>query len=871
MEIIEKIVGWAKGKPLWQQIIIADILKGKDCTDEEVATYASLALEEVVDPEAIIGRYGNPLEKYIYKGNGEAESVILEGISDTVNINDIPDGSSFDFGGQGLNIIFGNNAAGKSGYTRVLKGACMSRHDEKVCGSIYRDDGAESSAKVNFRRGSTADSYSWSANAAANANLKTVNVFDTMSGKAYLTGQTDIKYKPAGMDVLDRLAEIVQRIDAHLRKEEASKQLQLKNLDPVFAEYEGTKAYALIGALDKKGAPELLQKLSQLDETEKAALTKLEVEIPERERLAPAKYRDNLTKVTGRLNRIAIAARTLSQQLQKQKQEAVKTALKQMNSANKIAAKAKSSKFDSSGYVPGTGGDLWKVMWEAAAEFSSKIAYPDHEFPHTTEGAKCPLCQQALKEDAPSRMKGFAAYVSDKSQENAQNRKVEYEDLVQAFNESRPDGENIESMFSDVSEDDYASINEVRKAFGNLVAHHDRHADAIESGKPLVEDLDLASDIKTIQDLEKHIATSREELAKPLDDQKYRDDLANDKLKLKGLKARQLLAAHETSIRSNIDVHISLTAYASALEKCNTYSISAQSRTLTTDHVLAELEKSFNAELGKIFTGRIKAQLVQAPTRYGVPHSEIVLTANGSRSRERIESIMSEGEQRGLALAGFFTELSMMPHASAIIFDDPITSLDDENAAKIAKRLIEASKKRQVVVFTHRITFVTQLIDEAKRQGVKDIRTKTVSKLAHPGIVEDKMPWDAMSVKDRLGWLKNNFQAVLGPLYRDNKAEEYQEKGEFFYKRLREAWERAIEELLFGDVVKRHSRNVSTQQLRMVKYRPDDNLVVDENMSRCSEFVHDSARESTVPVPALEAVEGDLNKFIEWVDELKQR
>lgn len=873
MEIIEKIVVWANGQPLWQRVVIADILKGRNCTEEDVATYASLALEEVVEPEAVLGRYGDPLEKFDYADNVSAESVTLEGISDTVNINDIPDGSSLNLDDSGLNIVYGNNAAGKSGYTRILKNACMSRHDEKVCGSIYRDDEAESGAKLHFKHKEISDAYIWSADAQANPYLKTINVFDRMSGEAYLARHTDIKYKPAGMDVLDRLVEVVKKVEEKLLREQASKKLQLENLDPVFADYEGTKAHTLINALDKKGAPELLGVLAQLDEAETSELTRLEAEIPERERLAPTKYRDNLAKVTNRLDRIASVAEILLLGVHKQKQEDIKAALKQMDAANKIAEQAKKTKFNGDEYLAGTGGDLWKIMWAAAAEFSSKAAYADHEFPHTGTGAKCPLCQQALEEgQAPERMKDFAAYVSDKSQENALACKVTYDDLVRTFDESGPNHESVEAMFSEVSEDDYAQIAELRKAIDSLAAHHDRYAKAIGAGKPIIEDLDLVTEAKSIQGLKNHIEAARAELAKPLDDQKYRDDLANDKLKLKGLKARQLLAAHETSVRSNIDVYIALAAYASALQKCNTAPVSIQSGKLSNDHILAPLKDNFNAELDKIFSSRIKAELVQAPTRYGVPHSEIVLTANGTRSRQKIESIMSEGEQRGLALAGFFTELSMMPHKSAIIFDDPITSLDDENAAKIAKRLVEASKERQVVIFTHRVTFVSLLMEEAKRQGItKDVHTKTVSKLAHPGFVEDRIPWDAMSVKDRIGWLKNNLQAVLKALHRDGPPEKYQNEGEHFYSKMRETWERAVEELLFGDVVKRYSPNISTQQMKSVKYRQEDNLVVDENMSRCSKFVHDGTRELVEPVPSFDAVEADLKKLTDWVDDLKQR
>lgn len=49
---------------------------------------------------------------------------------------------------------------------------------------------------------------------------------------------------------------------------------------------------------------------------------------------------------------------------------------------------------------------------------------------------------------------------------------------------------------------------------------------------------------------------------------------------------------------------------------------------------------------------------------------------------------MSEEEQRGVALAGFFAELSITPTTSAIVFDDPVTSLDHLNVEWILSVLL---------------------------------------------------------------------------------------------------------------------------------------------------------------------------------------
>ncbi len=39
---------------------------------------------------------------------------------------------------KGIVIIFGLNGVGKSGYTRILKSSCHSRHPETILGNVFK-------------------------------------------------------------------------------------------------------------------------------------------------------------------------------------------------------------------------------------------------------------------------------------------------------------------------------------------------------------------------------------------------------------------------------------------------------------------------------------------------------------------------------------------------------------------------------------------------------------------------------------------------------------------------------------------------------------------------------------------------------------
>ena len=79
------------------------------------------------------------------------------------------------------------------------------------------------------------------------------------------------------------------------------------------------------------------------------------------------------------------------------------------------------------------------------------------------------------------------------------------------------------------------------------------------------------------------------------------------------------------------------------------------------------------------------------------------------KPNEPVGDIFSEGEYRCIALAAFLAELVTSRLHSGIIFDDPMSSLDHIHRKSVAARLVEESQHRQVIVFTHNITFLYEL------------------------------------------------------------------------------------------------------------------------------------------------------------------
>lgn len=152
-----------------------------------------------------------------------------------------------------------------------------------------------------------------------------------------------------------------------------------------------------------------------------------------------------------------------------------------------------------------------------------------------------------------------------------------------------------------------------------------------------------------------------------------------------------------------------------------------------------------------------------------------------------------------MAVAGFLAELGGTSVMSAIVFDDPVTSLDHRYIRLIAKRLVEEAKKRQVIVFTHNVAFLVEL--EKQCSGVL-LRVQHVQRTGTvPGHCMEGLPWEAMSVKDRLKHIDSQLNDA-DKLYGTDE-NNYNEKAAHLYGLLRQTWEASIEHELLNLTVRR--------------------------------------------------------------------
>ena len=153
----------------------------------------------------------------------------------------------------------------------------------------------------------------------------------------------------------------------------------------------------------------------------------------------------------------------------------------------------------------------------------------------------------------------------------------------------------------------------------------------------------------------------------------------------------------------------------SALEQCRkelkTRPISDKSKELASSAVTNALRTALEREFDALGIDSVKLVLKERIEKGKVKYRLVLDLPTTSK----LSDILSEGEQRAIAIGSFLAELSLAGHSGGIVFDDPVSSLDHWRRRHVAARLVAESGHRQVVVFTHDTSFLGQLREEIER------------------------------------------------------------------------------------------------------------------------------------------------------------
>jgi hypothetical protein len=237
-----------------------------------------------------------------------------------------------------------------------------------------------------------------------------------------------------------------------------------------------------------------------------------------------------------------------------------------------------------------------------------------------------------------------------------------------------------------------------------------------------------------------------------------------------------------------------------------------------------------------------------------------------------VDQVLSEGEQTALGLAGYFTEAHFDESKSALVLDDPVTSLDHIRRSQVAESLVRFAADRQVIVFTHDLAFVRDLTTRSDEEHLT-LTERTVQRLGStPGQVSEGYPWKAKDVKRRFDELTVSLTRLKKD--RPNLTQDaYDEECAKWAGKLSEAWERVISLELIAPVVDPVTDYIRPQSFRVLaKITDNDDEEFQQSYGRCSTWLrrHDKSQTMNYVAPEPPALEAELALVKNWHDRVRK-
>jgi hypothetical protein len=352
--------------------------------------------------------------------------------------------------------------------------------------------------------------------------------------------------------------------------------------------------------------------------------------------------------------------------------------------------------------------------------------------------------------------------------------------------------------------------------------------------------------------------------------------LAAAQLEARGeaLTVRRGLVAEIGAIGAQHDRAVRAACLDAAKSTCNTSGASRKNSDLSSSYV-KKVCQQFEQEAEQLGLERVPVELIFDRSSRGVSYIKVSLK---SAPQISVSLVLSEGEQRVTAIAGFFADLTESGDFSTLVFDDPVSSLDQEFRVKVARRLLEEAERRQVLVFTHDFSFVQYLYEEKRlrdlqaqadsRDPAPDINYLHIDRTpAGAGVVTTAEEWRLVSIRERIGRLKQRTEDA-GVLYRNNDLAAYGTLAGDIVGAIREMWEAFVEQEFLNGVVIRHDRRVQTQRLsKLTDIDPADLAAIDLGMSVESRFMTGHATPVSDGTGAMSP--GELNIEVKRLEDLR--
>ena len=689
---------WANNQDGWVRSIATDILKNRvQSSDSDIDRYLKLLIVEKKLSDDPFETIPEIEEKQLDAAPLDAVSLDRLTIGDGVNA--LKHGATIEFA-KGVTVVFGENGSGKSGYVRILKRAAGVRTAEDILHNIHSDKRPIPSATFAVTVGDQNLEVAWK-NEFGVTPLSRISVFDARGARLHVEDDLNYVYTPGDLTLFPLVQNAIERVrvalEAAIRKGIPGPNTLLRQFDRACSIYATIET---LGAATDLGE---IRRYAAIPDDVDATIETLKVEVD-------ALKSTNIQAELERAHSRASLVRSLHTALLAVQAFDVDTYRSHVQARDRAARRHADA-----GAAAFQGLDIprvFEVEWRRFIQSGEDYIRSGLEEPYPHEGTPCAYCRQPLTATAVDLVRKYRDFVSDHIKSAADEAEEALGDYVRPLLDL-----DVNALLLEMGEEnnDQADVldplvpllEQTRAIAANVVSGAEVAWPGREKALVSAEDI-LTGEATRLNDLIGHLQTSAAE-------------------RLEALKAKQ---QDLTELLGSKTAHILLPQIEQRVADAKWVAKAGIVKNNMTPLLrsLTEAAKDASSELlNRGFGERFEAEC----HRLRVPNVTLNFPGRqGQVTRRKLvasykpEQILSEGEQKALALADFLAEVTAVPASSPVVFDDPITSMDYRRIHEVCDRVVELSKEHQVIVCTHNIWFAAELLSKADKKNWKyyDIR-----------------------------------------------------------------------------------------------------------------------------------------------------
>lgn len=594
-----------------------------------------------------------------------------------------------------ITLLNGKNGSGKSSYFRILNELIGGNHQTEIRSNIYSDIHKPINIELVYSEGDNVKNLSWDGNSRSISPLNLSSVFDSSYTTTFLQKRSadSAIVLPYGLHLFTALTSAMDNIKSRLQTEIDSilRTLPQINKDGLSEEvvriltqqtYRTTqKNYIQARYVFTNEQSEKLklqeEKLKVLKETN----FEDKIQLASNEQQQYLLILKHLKETENSLQKLHIESQSLVERISivRKENEVVKQKISILNE------------------IGNTNSKEWKTFIEAGDAFTRSSTLNENV---------CPYCRQPIVDNAVNIVTAYATYLSDKSIEELKNLKQEKNTLKQRIS-TVVTNFTISAQFKVLiytrnSESELYS--KISASLRQLDEQKRILSDAVEneqnSNLLVFDSTNVAiSAIETIcEEYNNTINNLREKLTKK------NQTVSELSFQMKPLIEYKLISSQKDLFVEWFEKIDNVNELKKCQLELSTRSISILARTASQTLVTENLKTKFQEELDALGLKKLSVNLTDAGTSRGQAFMQLKLFNNNS-----VSDVLSEGEQKGVALALFIAERRMQLSQNPIILDDPVNSLDHFITAKLVERLSRLGN--QIIIFSHNLLLQTSLVN----------------------------------------------------------------------------------------------------------------------------------------------------------------